>query len=180
MNNVLMKNLIVFLMVLFFVSCGVRRTAVQDPATYDVGVVINGVHWATRNVDTPSTFTRNATDAGGFFTFEEAQNACPRGWRLPTREELVSLQNAAGGEWTARNDINGRTFGTAPNQLFLPAAGFRYGDDGSLHFVGASGDYWSSTQYGSENAWSLLFDSGGVSMFYNWRALGFSVRCVSE
>ena len=49
-------------------------------------------------------------------------NPCPPGWRLPTVPEFESLV-AAGSVWTAVNGVYGRLFGTAPHQLFLPAAG---------------------------------------------------------
>ena len=171
----------VYLLALFFVasiiftSCGARRRAIQDPA-----VVIDGVRWATRNVDTSGSFTKNPEDAGGLFDWYEAQNACPRGWRLPTREELQSLKNATGGEWTAVNEVRGRTFGTMPNQLFLPAAGWRSGYDGLLRNVGVVGHYWSSTQSSSEYAVRLLFYSGDVVVGSPWRQDGQSVRCVAK
>ena len=38
-----------------------------DPLIYDEGVVINGVKWATRNVDKPGTFAVNPEDAGMFY-----------------------------------------------------------------------------------------------------------------
>jgi len=39
----------------------------KDPLTYDEGVVINGVKWATRNVAAPGTFAANPQDAGMFY-----------------------------------------------------------------------------------------------------------------
>jgi hypothetical protein len=36
-------------------------------ATYDPGIVINGVTWATRNVDAPDTFATTPEDAGMFY-----------------------------------------------------------------------------------------------------------------
>jgi len=38
-----------------------------DPLTYDEGVVINGVKWATRNVDKPGTFAATPEAAGMFY-----------------------------------------------------------------------------------------------------------------
>lgn len=61
--------------------------------------------------------------------------------------------------------------------VFLPAAGFRYGD-GSVNGVGLGGFYWSSTPNGSEYAWALYFDSGAVLMSYDDRCGGQSVRLV--
>ncbi|MCL2028513.1 MAG: fibrobacter succinogenes major paralogous domain-containing protein [Bacteroidales bacterium] len=106
---------------------------------------------------------------------------CPPGWRMPTETELNALVSV-GSTWT--DDWNetgaaGRVFGTAPNTLFLPAAGYRNYSDGSLNFVGTGGNYWSST-VGGTFAWYLHFSSGNVYMSNYNRALGFSVRCVSE
>ena len=39
----------------------------KDPLTYDEGVVINGIKWATRNVDAPGTFAVKPEDAGMFY-----------------------------------------------------------------------------------------------------------------
>jgi len=37
-----------------------------SPNQIDEGVVINGIRWATRNVDAPGTFVDNPEDAGMF------------------------------------------------------------------------------------------------------------------
>jgi len=185
-------------------------SACNDPEpTPTDGVVINGITWATRNVDAPGTFADNPQDAGMFFQWNRRQgwsatgevtdwdsslpegtewenenDPCPAGWRVPTIEELQSLYNA-GHTWIANwndTDINGRVFGTYPNQIFLPAVGFRYRVDGSLHLVGAYGNYWSSTKGDiSEFAWDLHFNSGRVNANGHWwRTNGLSVRCVAE
>jgi len=41
--------------------------AVHSQDTTDSGVIINGVKWATRNVDKPGTFAANPEDAGMFY-----------------------------------------------------------------------------------------------------------------
>ena len=202
------KLFLTLAIIAFFSSCGTRRSVVQDPATFDEGVVINDIRWATRNVAAPGTFAGNATDAGGLFTFYEAQNACPPGWRLPTPEEFQSLVDAGceWTEWTARNVVNSRTFGTAPNQfftyvtnptyvngrtfgkapnyIFLPAAGARAEDDEvGLVLVGVVGTYWSNTPSGTSGARNLNFDFVNTSshvLTSNSRLRGFSVRCVAE
>ena len=174
------------------------------PQSVYQGVVINGVRWATRNVDAPGTFAANPESAGQFFQWNRRQgwsatgnvsgwnaavptstswirtnDPCPQGWRVPTEDELRALMNADS-TWTTRNGVNGRLFGTVPNQIFLPATGDRHGDAGSLQHVGEWGHYWSSTQYGNEHAWNLHFSSGFVLMFSNRRVHGFSVRCVAQ
>ena len=39
----------------------------KDPSAYDVGVVINNVKWATRNVDVPGTFVAKPEEHGMFY-----------------------------------------------------------------------------------------------------------------
>ena len=134
------------------------------------GVLINGVRWATRNVDTRGTFAVLPESRGRHFDWN-SRNACPLGWRLPTQNELSSLMNA-GSVWITRNGVNGRLFGTAPNQIFLPAAGNAI--ETSFN-VGTLGDYWSS-----ENAVRLNFNSGISSMGSTYRFMRLSVRCVAE
>ena len=157
---------------LIFTSCGMGSG--NNSATHDEGVVINGVRWATRNVV-------NLERVSGFFTFDEAQNACPQGWRLPTKQELQSLVDA-GSRWRTRNGVNGRLFGRGRNQLFLPAAGLR--DTRGVHFgLGCRAHYWSSTAYSPSHGWNLNFNSrrdSGVYTDADNRDLGFSVRCVAK
>ena len=163
-----MKTILFLFAVLIFglVSC--------NNTSSNRGVEINGVRWATSNVETLGTFARNPESAGGLFTFDEAQNACPRGWRLPTADELRSLRDAVGGGWTVRNGVNGRTFGTTPNQMFVPAVGDALGGAGN------SGLFWGSTTSGADFGWYLWFTSTTSSVNTIERLRGLSVRCVSS
>ena len=57
--------------------------------------------------------------------------------------------------------------------VFLPAAGYRTGDDGSY------GTYWSSTQDGSDRTYKLYFHTSRLGPQYgSYRYLGRSVRLV--
>ena len=61
--------------------------------------------------------------------------------------------------------------------VFLPAAGYRYGT--SVSSTGSYGDYWSFTQYDSDNADALRFYTSNLGPQSNGsRAYGFSVRLV--
>ncbi|GHT77851.1 hypothetical protein FACS189464_0290 [Bacteroidia bacterium] len=184
------------------------KLSINDPLT-DAGVTINGVKWATRNIDEPGKFAVSAESAGKFYqwnrkkawaatgsvsnwddtdaagdSWETENDPSPEGWRVPTREELESLFDAAkvSNEWTTQNGPNGRLFtDKATNAtLFLPAAGYRYGSDGTLLFAGADGYYWSSTADGTTSAYRLYFRSGYVNVLNNDRRHGFSVRSVAE
>ena len=138
------------------------------------GVVINGVRWATRNVGEKGTFVSSPEQYGKYYTWEEAQRACPQGWRLPTVAELKKLRD--GSTWTTLNGMNGRKFGN----MFLPAAGYRYGSGGVLFNFGSDGCYYSSTQDNANNVFFLIFSSGLFYTDARWHDFGGNVRCVAE
>ena len=183
----------------------VTETIITNTATTDKGVVINGVRWATRNVGMPGTFVDDATDAGMFYqwnsreawnvtdrevanwntapavgmTWERTNDPCPPGWRVPTNEELRSLMDS--GSVSATIDgVSGRTFGTAPNQLFLPAAGWRDITTGILSNEGTNGLFWSSTPRGELDGEFLQFNCSRSLVTTIFRTSGFSVRCVEK
>ena len=166
-----MKTILLLFAILIFglVSCSTRNVAVQQA---EEGVVINGVRWATRNVGAFGTFASHPQSAGGFFTFDEARNACPPGWRLPTARELGSLGD---GRRTNRYGVNGRIFGIEPNTIFLPAAGRWHGKT-RHQWGGRSGWYWSGTLITPTTAAALF--SRHVN--HHHHASRFSVRCVAE
>ena len=143
----------------------VRQEQATTASISPDGVVINGVRWATRNVDTPGTFVANPQDPGGSFINRrqsDIQNACPIGWRLPTSDELSSLLRANRG-FTSRNGVYGRLFGTAPNQIFLPIV------DGDGRFA-TQVWYWGSEQE------RLQFCD--MSLSKRWGG-GDRIRCVA-
>lgn len=60
----------------------------------------NGLEWFRNNLSNPAYGASYAnTDAmldvfGNFYSYEEAMQACPEGWRLPTDAEWVALANS--------------------------------------------------------------------------------------
>jgi len=109
---------------------------------------------------------------------------CPAGWRVPTKTELKSLENSVS-EIGKLNGIFGRYYGDGTEKLFLPAAGYRGENTGTLYGMGESMPgineylyYWSSTPIGE---WAYLlcyFSEDRISR--HPRAGGLSVRCVAE
>ena len=202
MNKKIFTIAIVSIMAIaFFASCGARKNA----RTTDEGVVINGIRWATRNVDAPGTFTDNPEDFGMFYQWNRrraidgvttgwdyssiptgtawyAENdPCPPGWRVPTREELEKLANAYN-IWTTLNGVNGRLFintASASNQIFLPAAGGR--NVNGMRTDAGLGFYSSATQRNEIQDWRLQFSHSRNAWVHgdSSRAGGFPVRCVA-
>ena len=175
----------------------------------DVGVVINGVKWATRNVDKPGTFAAKPEDAGMLYqwnritgwnpaedeitgwersmskgnTWEKANDPCPSGWRVPTIFELQNLLDSDK-KWMTRNGVNGCLFGTGDNTIFLSAAGGGIDPKGQLFNQGKNGYYWSATIGDIDTTMDSYF------MFINniaqdkssigVRSSGYSIRCIAE
>jgi len=84
------------------------------------GVVINGVKWATRNVGSRGRFVAKPEDYGNYYTYKEAKEACPKGYRLPTAEEIKKLAHT--GQPRMKNGVKGYEFGQGENTIFLPSA----------------------------------------------------------
>jgi hypothetical protein len=205
-TGIKMKNSFLILFasfVLILTACSTQQAATNVatlcPASiYDEGVVINGVRWATRNVDAPGTFAAMPMSAGKFYLIYQGHwqawtlsgtpgtlfpfpprsgpdalcpiGPCPKGWRLPTEEEFRSLKDA-GSEAVRMGGVYGRLFGTVPNQIFLP--------------VGL-GPFDTRSVYGSYSSWDNRmrrigrgFQFSVVSDFMRFSG-GGSVRCVAE
>ena len=100
-------------------------------------------------------------------------------WRMPSLDQIQELLDICTQTWTQQNDVNG-TLVTGPNgnSIFLPAAGYRWGD--SLRYEGTNGHYWSSSLYPSYSlyAYSLFFGSSYWDGGYSYRYYGQSVRAV--
>jgi uncharacterized protein (TIGR02145 family) len=62
----------------------------------------------------------------------------------------------------------------------LPAAGYRGSSNGALSYRGNNGYYWSSSEGGILNAWSLGFNSFDAYTLSYYRTYGLSVRCIAE
>lgn len=136
----------------------------NHPHWIDLGLP-SGTQWRCCNegASTPE-------DYGGYYTFGQAASA-------PTSNQIEELVNYSSYEWTTQNGVRGERF-TGPNggSVFLPAAGLRWG--GSPIHVGSFGYYWSSTPYGEDFAYELVFGSGGAYCAIYWLRDELSVRPV--
>ena len=112
---------------------------------------------------------------------------CPENWRVPTKAELDDISKNYSSLITAKGQV-GRYFcgdytylDNSP-QVFFPAAGYRYSDDGIVYAANGrddAGHYWSSESSRTYASY-LFFGSSHVSVGSGKRAHGCSVRCVQE
>ena len=193
-----------------FLSCDKDdKEPLQSPLTYDKGVVINGVKWASRNVDEVGTFALKHESAGKFYQWNRKKawatigdisdwsrtipentewtkenDPSPLGWRVPTFDEIKTLFNTDKvlHEWTTQNGVNGRKFTdkVTGNSIFLPAIGYRR-DNGNLEGVNTESYYWSNTAQ-HESFGSILpgYFSNGGDWYDVYRSFGFNIRAVAD
>ena len=111
---------------------------------------------------------------------------CPDGWRVPTYNELKSIQSRKS-SWTTNDEgQNGYWFTDSndPSQtFFMPAAGLISGASwkaGKPDDRGSDGYYWSSKPYNNGAANMQSISKYSVSGSSSYRCYGYSVRCVKE
>ena len=191
-----------------FAGCGSKMDALDPALTTDAGVMINGVTWATRNVDAPGTFTGNVQDAGmlyqwnskkawpaplttadwpttaaGGTTWATANDPCPKGWHIPTQAVFNQLLSASVTKtWGTFAGTKGVYFGTVaePYQLFLPGGYYAGYVDGHVELWDNRAYYWSSTQKDSDNVYCFwMRDSPPQFNIYGDDKRNlYPVRCV--
>jgi uncharacterized protein (TIGR02145 family) len=180
---------------------------VVNPIVTD-GVLIEGIIWATSNVDAFRTFAAKPEDFGMFYqwnraaawpttgeaigfdenedtgiVWEETKDPCPAGWRVPTWEELEKLIDQPT-DFTPLNGVNGVWIGTAPNRIFLPATGFRSQFHAfGIEYIGEIAHYPSNKQ-SLEDARCVpslsIYLPASISMDDPWKFFGNPVRCVKK
>ncbi|MCL2327775.1 MAG: fibrobacter succinogenes major paralogous domain-containing protein [Bacteroidetes bacterium] len=186
-----------------FNACKDDESKPTDQKITDVGVVINGVTWATRNVDAFGTFTEKPESVGMRYqwnhtkawndtdttkvnwddnpngtTWEKANDPSPAGWRVPTKEEQESLFDTekVTNEKTTQNGVAGWKFTdkSKGTSLFFPVI-FRNNSNVIL--------YWSSTPKSKEDnsAYCLMFyrnDDKAANVGMHYKFLPQQIRSV--
>ena len=99
-------------------------------------------------------------------------------WRTPTNIEWTWLRENCTWMWTTQNGVNGYVVTGNGHSIFLPAAGYRGGDE--LLKAGSDGYYWSSS-LSSRSSWDVglvEFHSDYIIRAHDVRWWGQSIRPV--
>jgi len=158
------------------------------------GAKINGVIWATCNVDDFGTFAPTPESANMLYQWNRptawnntdenvegwdnsipegtkwaaANDPSPDGWRIPTMSEIASLLDTrkVKQEFITQNEVRGVKFTDIDTKcsIFLPATGYRLNDGFLIPAYDGYGYYWSSTGDNSSTACCLMFFNGYIDL----------------
>lgn len=163
---------------------------------------ISGANW-DNNYGYYNLWSADNTVTGGYNqgndnpVVKTVYDPCPAGFKMPannaftgftttgqyssTQSELNVDGTSDLQQWTNNLGHNFWTSSSKTATIFFPASGYRHQGDGSLRYVGSSGNYWSAVPYYSGLGCNLYFGSGVVySLGNTTRTFGISVRPVSE
>ncbi len=109
------------------------------------------------------------------------------GWRMPTKMELIELDDKTTAVWTSCNGVNGlRIIGPNGNSIFLPAAGYRneYGSQAKGeygYYRGSTIENENNPGYAYSYRWGRSYSGeayNGVSI--EWNPYGVTIRAVRD
>ena len=161
-------------------------------------VLINEQCWTKENMKyVPSTGTTmcydnlesNCETYGRLYDYEAAALACPSGFRLPTQEEMIAMQEYSGADmydagkhlktttgWTGENGDDFLGFSALP--------GGRCNEEQTCSNIGATGYWWTSTEKVKNSNHYTLFLTGDTDSFSASTTMDndqyISVRCVKK
>ena len=164
----------------------------RDNSSYKY-VIIGSQVWMAENLnyETEDSYCyKNSADScakyGRLYNGNEAKNACPEGWHLPSKAEFETLIAAVGGGYVAGKALKSTSGWAGVNGTdsygfsALPAGGYYYG---SFYDVGMDAYFWSATEKDSNNVYYMnLFrdvDDAGLPT-YQSEGSARSVRCLKD
>ena len=139
----------------------------------------NGQKWMMQNLNFKTKTSvcydgaKNCPTTGQLYSWNDAINSCPQGWKLPSKED-----------WELLIEIFGGAQNTYKTLLKKSGLAFSFGgvyDKGKnkYSYIGKNGNYWTSTN-DSQQAWEYNFSKDYQKLFalQESKELYFSCRCM--
>jgi uncharacterized protein (TIGR02145 family) len=125
-----------------------------------------------------------------WYAATDDRNICPTGWHVPTDADWSTLTTYLVGEYIAGGKLKetGIIHWKSPNAEATNESGFtalpggyRYGN-GTFYDIGGTGNWWSSTEVSTNNAWcyTLYNNLRNVNKHYGKKTNDLSVRCIRD
>jgi uncharacterized protein (TIGR02145 family) len=135
---------------------------------------------------------------GRLYDWDIAKTVCPKGWKLPSREDWDYLASALGG--TRKKDGNGYFYwdgagkklkarsgwnnnGNGTDEFgFSALPGGSRNSNGSVNYAGDYGYWWAATEDSDGYAYArgMGYDDDHVIMGKREKDYAFSVRCLED
>ena len=172
---------------------GIQKDS-RDGQTYKT-VVIGSQTWMAQNLNYKmensycyNDSISNCTKYGRLYTWIAAQEACPIGWRLPSKAEFETLFTTVGGQSTAGEMLKSTSgwynSGDGSDVYLFSALPAGNWDKSKGIFVNSERHafFWSSTEYDYSSAYNMRLSSGATDakLDLNPKNLGYSIRCVKD
>lgn len=163
----------------------------RDGKEYKI-VQIGTQWWMAENLNfnSPKSWCIECETFGRLYNFEEALNACPEGWHLPSDLEWTILVTTQGGLTSAGGKLKetGITHWKKPNKFASNESGFSAiphgyrSINGIVNFENKIGFWWTSTENAELNSWSFRidYDKNSVTRQISNKDVGISVRCIKD
>lgn len=120
-----------------------------------------------------------------YIKYDAAAQMLGEEWRMPSGEQAQELIDNCIWKWVENYEntqVNGMLGISKINgaAIFLPAAGYRQGEN-NLLMNGQNGGYWTSAPNltAANRAWTIAFDANVINVFnHGLRYYGYSIRPV--
>jgi uncharacterized protein (TIGR02145 family) len=119
-----------------------------------------------------------------------SSNICPTGWHVPSDQDWTALATSLGGEAIAGGKMKETGFlhWLSPNTGATNSSGFTGLGGGNRNINGVffnkaiTGDYWSTTEYNTTEAWDRFLYARDqlLSREHYAKTIGFFIRCVKN
>jgi len=172
----------------------------RDGQTYRWIRLKDGKKWMAENLNYKIEDTRcyneasmNCDKYGGLYTWQAANKACPKGWRLPTDHEwwtMTSHYGKAYNSYPGQEKMEGKDDGEMVYQALIQggATGFAalfggsYSASEGFDYLDVLGCYWTSSPNSTSTALGYYFyiHSRGLARDSYNKGSGFSCRCLQD
>jgi len=123
-----------------------------------------------------------------WYAVNDSRGLAPKGWHVPSDEEWSKLIAHLGGDAVAGGKMKSTTEWGEPNEDASNSSGFSglpggiRNYDGSFDHIGEFGEWWSSAECNTNNAYHI--DMRYIYGFAPWcwdnKGNGYSVRCLRD
>jgi uncharacterized protein (TIGR02145 family) len=173
-------------------------TDIRDGKSYK-WIIIGGKKWMAENLffkPDSGIFSDNKSipnpDAryGYLYDWKTANEACPKGWKLPTNADWAKLASGLGGATVAGTKLKARkgwkyhesyVNGTDDYGFNALPSGYWYNEN-SFSFIESVAYWWSQSDDDENNAyiWSVNSYSSEICRRNDGKKNGYAVRCVER